>query len=40
MPPPDNVGDAGPVVRYARGSWGPDSSALLPEGETWYDPSA
>jgi glucose-6-phosphate 1-dehydrogenase len=34
------VGNVGPVVPYARGSWGPDSSALLPEGATWHDPSA
>jgi glucose-6-phosphate 1-dehydrogenase len=34
------VGHVGPVVPYARGSWGPDSSALLAAGETWYDPSA
>jgi glucose-6-phosphate 1-dehydrogenase len=33
------VGDVGPVVPYARGSWGPDASALLPVGETWYDPA-
>jgi glucose-6-phosphate 1-dehydrogenase len=32
------VGDVVPVLPYARGSWGPDASALLPEGETWYDP--
>jgi glucose-6-phosphate 1-dehydrogenase len=32
------LGDVGPVVPYARGSWGPDSSSLLPAGETWYDP--
>jgi glucose-6-phosphate 1-dehydrogenase len=29
-----------PVVRYERGSWGPGSSALLPPGESWYDPRA
>jgi glucose-6-phosphate 1-dehydrogenase len=34
------VGHVGPVVPYARGSWGPDSSALLHAGETWYNPSA
>jgi glucose-6-phosphate 1-dehydrogenase len=34
------VGNVGPVVPYARGSWGPDASSLLPAGETWYDPSA
>lgn len=34
------IGDVGPVVPYARGSWGPDSSSLLPAGQTWHDPSA
>jgi glucose-6-phosphate 1-dehydrogenase len=34
------VGHVGPVVPYARGSWGPDSSSLLPGGATWYNPSA
>ncbi|MGH3252691.1 MAG: glucose-6-phosphate dehydrogenase [Trebonia sp.] len=34
------LGDVGPVASYARGSWGPDASSLLPAGETWYDPSA
>jgi glucose-6-phosphate 1-dehydrogenase len=34
------VGNVGPVLPYARGSWGPDASSLLPAGETWYDPSA
>jgi glucose-6-phosphate 1-dehydrogenase len=33
------VGHIGPVVPYARGSWGPDSSSLLPAGGTWYDPA-
>ena len=33
------VGDVGPVVPYARGSWGPDSSSLLPAGESWHDPA-
>ena len=36
------VGDVGPVVPvvpYARGSWGPDSSVTAAAaGETWYDP--
>ena len=32
------LGDVGPVVPYARGTWGADSSSLLPPGETWYDP--
>jgi glucose-6-phosphate 1-dehydrogenase len=34
------LGDVGPVVPYARGSWGPDVSSLLPAGEPWYDPTA
>jgi glucose-6-phosphate 1-dehydrogenase len=34
------VGNVGPVLPYPRGSWGPDSSALLPGNEAWYDPSA
>jgi glucose-6-phosphate 1-dehydrogenase len=34
------LGDVGPLATYARGSWGPDSSSLLPPGETWYDPVA
>src|SRR5450756_2787122 len=34
------LGDVGPVTPYARGSWGPDASSLLPPGETWYDPVA
>ena len=29
-----------PVMPYARGSWGPDSSSLLPGGGTWYNPLA
>jgi glucose-6-phosphate 1-dehydrogenase len=33
------VGDTGPVVPYARGSWGPDASFLLPAGEAWHDPA-
>jgi glucose-6-phosphate 1-dehydrogenase len=34
------LGDVGPVHPYQRGSWGPDqAAALLPAGETWYDPS-
>ena len=32
------LGDVGQVIRYPRGSWGPDAAALLPEGETWYNP--
>ncbi len=34
------VGDVGPLVTYQRGTWGPDASALLPAGESWYDPVA
>jgi glucose-6-phosphate 1-dehydrogenase len=34
------LGDVGPVTPYARGSWGPDASSLLPAGEAWYDPVA
>jgi glucose-6-phosphate 1-dehydrogenase len=34
------VGDVGPVVPYARGSWGPDSTSLLPPGQAWHDPAA
>jgi len=34
------LGEVGPVLRYARGSWGPDASSLLPAGETWYNPTA
>jgi glucose-6-phosphate 1-dehydrogenase len=34
------LGDVGKVIRYPRGSWGPDATALLPEDETWYDPGA
>jgi glucose-6-phosphate 1-dehydrogenase len=33
------VGNTGPVVPYARGSWGPDASFLLPAGEAWHDPA-
>jgi glucose-6-phosphate 1-dehydrogenase len=33
------LGEVGPVLPYARGSWGPDASSLLPVGETWYDPT-
>ncbi|HEY0937446.1 MAG TPA: glucose-6-phosphate dehydrogenase [Trebonia sp.] len=33
------VGDVVPVVPYARGSWGPDSSSLLPADEAWHDPA-
>jgi glucose-6-phosphate 1-dehydrogenase len=30
----------GPLVTYPRGTWGADSSSLLPPGETWHDPVA
>ena len=34
------LGDVVPVHPYQRGSWGPDqAAALLPAGETWYDPA-
>ena len=33
------VGEVGPLLPYARGSWGPDSSPLLPAGEAWHDPA-
>jgi glucose-6-phosphate 1-dehydrogenase len=33
------VGDIGPVLPYERGSWGPDSTSLLPAGVTWHDPA-
>lgn len=32
------LGDVGPLVPYAPGSWGPDATALLPAGQTWYNP--
>ena len=34
------LGQVGPVTSYPRGTWGPDSSSLLPAGCTWYDPTA
>ncbi|WP_322766939.1 glucose-6-phosphate dehydrogenase [Frankia sp. Cr1] len=35
------LGDAVPVHRYPRGSWGPaESDGLLPAGQRWYDPQA
>jgi glucose-6-phosphate 1-dehydrogenase len=34
------LGDVGPVMPYARGSWGPDSTSLLAPGESWYNPVA
>ncbi len=34
------LGEVGPVLPYARGSWGPRQAAsLLPDGETWHDPA-
>jgi glucose-6-phosphate 1-dehydrogenase len=33
------VGETGPVIPYARGTWGPDASFLLPAGESWHDPA-
>jgi glucose-6-phosphate 1-dehydrogenase len=34
------LGDAVPVLPYARGSWGPaQADALLPAGESWHDPA-
>ncbi|MGN6791271.1 MAG: glucose-6-phosphate dehydrogenase [Streptosporangiaceae bacterium] len=33
------LGDVAPAYQYPRGSWGPkEADALLPDGETWYDP--
>jgi len=34
------LGEVGPVLPYARGSWGPDVSSLLPASEAWYNPTA
>jgi glucose-6-phosphate 1-dehydrogenase len=37
------LGDAGaaiPVTTYGRGTWGADSTSLLPPGESWYNPVA
>ncbi|TCN43053.1 glucose-6-phosphate 1-dehydrogenase [Kribbella orskensis] len=34
------LGDAVPVVPYAKGSWGPkEADALLPHGAIWHDPA-
>jgi glucose-6-phosphate 1-dehydrogenase len=34
------LGNVVPVQPYARGTWGPaEADALLPPGETWYDPA-
>jgi glucose-6-phosphate 1-dehydrogenase len=32
------LGDVVPVVPYARGTWGADSTSLLSPGETWHNP--
>jgi glucose-6-phosphate 1-dehydrogenase len=32
------LGEVGPLVPYARGSWGPDATSLIPADETWYNP--
>jgi glucose-6-phosphate 1-dehydrogenase len=35
------LGDAVPLHRYTRGSWGPkEADNLLPDGSTWHDPAA
>jgi len=34
------LGAVGPVTPYARGSWGPDASSLLPADESWFNPTA
>jgi glucose-6-phosphate 1-dehydrogenase len=31
--------DAVPVTPYARGTWGADSTSLLPTGQAWHDPA-
>ena len=34
------MGDVVPAHQYAKGSWGPkEADALLPDGETWYNPA-
>lgn len=34
------LGDAVPVIPYAKGSWGPkEADALLPHGAIWHDPA-
>ena len=33
------VGNIGPVLPYERGTWGPNSTSLLPAGVTWHDPA-
>src|SRR5277367_3218902 len=32
------LGEVGPLVPYARGSWGPDATSLIPADESWYNP--
>ena len=32
------LGEVGPLVPYAKGSWGPDATSLIPADETWYNP--
>ncbi len=35
------MGDVVPAHQYAKGSWGPkEADALLPDGETWYNPAS
>jgi glucose-6-phosphate 1-dehydrogenase len=35
------LGDAVPVHEYAQGSWGPkEADSLLPDGDTWHDPTS
>ncbi|MEU7819116.1 glucose-6-phosphate dehydrogenase, partial [Pseudonocardia sp. NPDC049154] len=34
------LGDVVPVQRYQRGTWGPkEADDLLPEGDSWHDPT-
>jgi glucose-6-phosphate 1-dehydrogenase len=34
------LGDVVPVTVYPQGTWGPaEADALLPPGDTWYDPA-
>jgi glucose-6-phosphate 1-dehydrogenase len=34
------LGDAVPVIGYAKGTWGPrEADRLVPAGETWHDPA-
>ena len=35
------LGDVTPLHAYGKGTWGPkEADALLPDHETWHDPSA